>query len=547
MANVWKIFRACRVGLCAACCAAVLGSGCGKADPPPNPGAKASPAKIVPQEVAKAPAASIAGKKPAIEEKPNPPSRSNERNSEGRPPRRSLADLVPEDAKADSLTPSPPTSPAVERNPRVKGLGSVFAAGQPPATSLPDIDADRIVAVGLRKLEGRHLILYTDLPSQPEIDELPAIFDQAVPQWAAYFELPQERWKDWRVVGSLMQAKERFERAGLLFPGLPPFTQGFQAGFQLWLYEQATPYYRRHLLLHEGTHAVLNTLVGGSGPPWYSEGVSELLSTHRWHEGRLTLRTVPKHRDDAPGWGRIKIIRDDFAAERGKRLEDVMQYGPDAHLHVEPYGWCWAACYFLDSHPKSQAVFRAMRSDVRDTSLDFSRRLHQQLHDDWSDLTEDWQVFLANAEYGYDIERNCVERKPGESLPETGVKVKLKVDRGWQSTGWQVEANRGYEFVASGKFRIVAEPEEWLSEPGGVTLRYHKGQPLGMLLAAIRPDITPLGKVTALATPDEIGLGRRAVMERTGTLYLRINDAPGELADNQGEVIVEIRPVRIGK
>jgi len=471
-----------------------------------------------------------------VEEKAKQPS------AKPRPPRRSLADLVPPAHTGDSPT-------ALQQNPAnaapTFSIQGLEGTGRATAAAAPQVDADRVAAAGLRKLEGRHLTLYTDVPSQPEVDELPAVFDQAVPQWAAYFNLPEERWRNWRIVGSLIQAKERFERAGLMLDGLPPFTQGFQAGLQIWLHEQSTPYYRRHLLLHEGTHAVMNTLLGGSGPPWYGEGVSELLATHRWQEGRLTLRTLAQHRDEAPGWGRIKIIRDDFTADRGKVLDEVMRYGPDAHLQVEPYGWCWAACFFLDAHPKTQAAFRALRSDVRDTSHDFSRRFLYELRGDWADVAEDWQVFLANADYGYDLARNLVERKSGEPLPDNGAKVTIKVDRGWQSTGWQLEANRAYEFVARGRYRIVAEPEECQAEPGGITLRYHKGLPLGMLLGAIRPDLIPANKLTPLATPDEIGLGRRAVMEHTGTLYLRVNDAPGELADNQGELVVEIRSVRL--
>lgn len=441
------------------------------------------------------------------------------------------------------------STPDGERSPPSDGAPAPAPAdvgGRPVEFAPVKLDPDRIAAAGLRTIEGRHLTLATDLPTAPEIDELPAVFDQAVAQWADYFQLPAERWKSWRLVGCLMQSKERFELAGLWNARLPPFTQGYQEGLQIWLYEQPTAYYRRHLLLHEGTHAVLSTLVGGSGPPWYAEGMSELLATHRWADGRLTLRTLPASRDESPGWGRIKIVRDDYSAGRGKALEDVMRYGPDAHLQVEPYGWCWAISRFYDDHPKTQKPFRELRRDVHDPSLDFSRRFYQTLKPDWADLTEDWQLFVSGLEYGYDLSRNLVERKPGRALPDEGATVKVAVDRGWQSTGWRLEANRAYEFTARGRYRLAAKPEEWSSEAGGVTLRYHQGKPLGLLLGAIRPDLLPPGALTPLATPDEIGLGRGAVIEQTGTLYVKINDAPGELADNAGELTLEIRPVAAG-
>ena len=42
------------------------------------------------------------------------------------------------------------------------------------------------------------------------------------------------------------------------------------------------------------------------------EGMAELLSTHRWAEGRLTLNWIPTSREEVPMWGRIKIIKDAF-------------------------------------------------------------------------------------------------------------------------------------------------------------------------------------------------------------------------------------------
>ena len=86
----------------------------------------------------------------------------------------------------------------------------------------------------------------------------------------------------WRMTGFLMKDKARFAERGLLPGDLPPFAHGYSRGRNLWLYEQPSDYYRRHLLLHEGTHGFMNTILGGCGPPWYMEGMAELLGTHRW-------------------------------------------------------------------------------------------------------------------------------------------------------------------------------------------------------------------------------------------------------------------------
>ena len=94
----------------------------------------------------------------------------------------------------------------------------------------------------------------------------------------------------------------------------------------LWLYEQPSDYYRRHLLLHEGTHGFMNTVLGGCGPLWYMEGIAEYLATHRWKDGRLTLGYMPRSRDEVPQWGRIRLIQDAVAEGRAPALKKVIEF-----------------------------------------------------------------------------------------------------------------------------------------------------------------------------------------------------------------------------
>ncbi|MEX0643638.1 MAG: hypothetical protein WD468_13120, partial [Pirellulales bacterium] len=63
------------------------------------------------------------------------------------------------------------------------------------------IDESRARAAGIRKLTGKHLVLYTDVPSSPEVDRLPAVFDQAVPQWAEYFGIDPAKTRNFQAQG----------------------------------------------------------------------------------------------------------------------------------------------------------------------------------------------------------------------------------------------------------------------------------------------------------------------------------------------------------
>lgn len=404
---------------------------------------------------------------------------------------------------------------------------------------LPAVDEGLLRAAGFRKLAGTHLTLFTDLRAAPEIDELPLAFDLAFPQWCEYFRVDAARHSDWRVTGFLGKDRSRFEQARVLPLDVPDFHSGFSWNHRLWCYEQASDYYRRHLLLHEGTHSFMNTLLGHCGPSWYMEGVAELLATHRWQDGRLTLNYFPADKADTPMWGRIKVIKDDYAAQRAKPLEMVFEYRWPAMSEVEPYAWCWAAAVFFDRHPRYRDRFRQLVPLVR--QKDFTARFRQMLAGDWAELREEWQVFVTDLEYGYDVARAAVEFAPGQAIPPTGGRATVEAARGWQSSRLRLEAGKTYRLRAAGRYQVADRPQTWWCEPGGVSIRYYRGRPLGIVLAAVRPD--EAGPLSALLDPMTVGLEATIKPPSSGTLYLRINDSAAELADNAGTLTVTVDEV----
>ena len=76
-----------------------------------------------------------------------------------------------------------------------------------------------------------------------------------------------------------------------------------------------------------------------------------------------------------------------------------------------------------------------------------------------------------------------------------------------------------------------------------MTIRYYRGRPLGMLLAAVSDEASPPGTLTPLAAPQPIGAAAAISPETSGTLYLRLNESPAGpagLADNAGTLSVRI-------
>lgn len=391
---------------------------------------------------------------------------------------------------------------------------------------------------GLRTLNSKHLSLVTDLPADPEVDALPSYFDQAFEQWCTYFGVDPAAHADWQVRAFLMQSRERFTANGLISDAVPQFATGYSLDNACWLFDQTSVYYRRHLLLHEGVHCFMNAMLGGTGPAWYAEGTAEILATHELQDGKLTVNVIPPRRDDVPKWGRIEAVQQDYARRKALTLAKVFNLSGTLHGTVEQYGWCWAAAAFLDHHPRYRERFRALKSHLREA--DFSDRVTAAFAADRPRLDEDWQVFISHLDYGYDFARMDFEPVAGKPLGAQPAKVSVAADRGWQSTGLLLEKGKKYRLQASGRYQVAGGDQPWQSEPGGVTIRYDRGQPLGILLAAVRADDPAANNPSGLIRPIVVGLDTVLEAPRTGTLYLRINDSAGGLADNSGAAEVEI-------
>ncbi|MCE9605709.1 MAG: hypothetical protein K8U03_12515 [Planctomycetia bacterium] len=422
-------------------------------------------------------------------------------------------------------------------------------AEQATFTKPMPLDAERIRAAGLREIVGKHLTLYTDLPATPAVEELPRVFDAAVPQWAKYFQVDPGRIAQWRMHGFLIKDIARFRAAGVVPNTLPDFKNGFAIGADLWFYEQPSDYYRRHLLLHEGTHGFMNTLLGDCGPSWFMEGVAELEATHRWNPAapsgeQLLLGYVPRNREEVPALGRIATIKVDLQAGRFRRIGDLVNDSVRGFTDVESYAWCWALAMFLDRHPRYQGRFRTLQAELLGSHDRFNAEFRKRFAGEAADLNREWSVFAHELEYGVDVPRSAIDFRSGSPLAATGAKVSVAADRGWQSADVKLEAGKKYQVRASGRYQIAAaDGKPWPCEPAGITIRYFRGRPLGMLLGAVEPDAFDAAREPAMLRPIEIGLETTLVPSASGTLYLRVNDSNGELQDNSGSLSVEISPI----
>lgn len=406
-------------------------------------------------------------------------------------------------------------------------------------------DRATLEAAGIRTLKSKHLTLYTDLPSAPGVDELPRVFDLAIPLWAKFFQADVDQLKDWHVVACVMRDSERFEEYRLMPRHLPPFLHGLQHFDKIWVHEQPGPYYRRHLLLHEGTHAVMNRIFGRVGPVWYREGIAEMVGTHSYSDGKLELNIFPKDRKQVEYWGRIKIIRDDIKKRGVRQIDQIVDLPTRAFLSSDSYAWSWALQTLLHRRPEYAPICDALREEMYRSERGVTRVFSREFQKQRARLDLDWNLFIDHLDYGYDFTKEGIVFAPKTVELTTDVTtVSVDTKKAWQATGLLVPPDATIEFAANGRYQVAVDSvadggKPWMCEPQGVTIEYYQGRPLGQLLAAI----VPQDASSEDSRFDTTVVGRRAKMatKNGGQLFLRINERADRLSDNVGEITVRIR------
>jgi hypothetical protein len=428
----------------------------------------------------------------------------------------------------------------------------LFAARLPAQDVRPDYrrlmqqprhDEARLRAMGINAIESKRLKLYTDGPLDRVKTIGPAV-DALYDALTEYFgPLPPARDRsEFAVTGYLMADKQKFRDAGLLPEDLPPFLNGRHRDLEFWVNEQETDYYRRHLVLHEFTHCFMYALDDVNIPPWYAEGMAELFGTHEVDAaGHYRFRVMPDREEHFQGHGRIALVRSETAAGRWKSLADVERLVPKEYLETPAYAWSWAACAFLDGHPRYSQKFRELGRQT--TGFQFKVAVRRFFAKGGDELRTEWSLFTHELQNGFDLTRAAIQFQPGKLLAgsDQGRSIDVAADRGWQSSGVLVRKGLEYDVSASGEVTLSHVPKPWISQPQGVSIVYSEGRPIGRLLAAIHQEPADLNAPESMLDQCVIGPARRFVAPTSGTLYFRVNDHWNSLADNEGRYRVTIR------
>ena len=411
----------------------------------------------------------------------------------------------------------------------------------------PTLDQARLESFGLRVLKSRHLILVTDAPVE-EVQELPALAD------ALFVELQRQlgplkaalNGKDFQITGYLIDAKERFEAANVLPPDSVIIRHGRHIGYQFWMNNQSSPYYRRHLLLHEFVHCFMMCEHGMADIPplWYTEGIAEYFATHELSEDIHSTKfgVLPATLDGYEGWGRIAEIKKNLKELKDNpsqwqlrmSLESIRHPGDNNFTSDLQYAQAWALVWLIRNHPELKPHFSAMKT-IR-TQRDFRDAEKNVPTEVWQKMAGMWPLFLNSLTERFQMENSFPALNFATSKPSAPAKFTLQSNKEWQNTGVTIRQGTTVQLTCSGRYAMHDKPRPWISEPQGITIDYVYGRPLGEITAML---VAPDGSVCSGRIP--IGLESSLTAPFDSDLWLQINDSADSRSDNSGSASVEFQ------
>lgn len=397
------------------------------------------------------------------------------------------------------------------------------------------------VADDFTRVNGRYVELITDIESAGVAKSLAESFDAAVPQWIAAWNLDSDAADGWQATACVMRDKTAFIAAGMIAPRVPDFPFGYALDDDVWVLAQPSEYYTRHLLLHEGVHALAYHCFGGGGPTWHMEGTAEWLATHRGAGDAIRIADIPADKDDVPYWGRFKLLEQVRSQNEIPPIETVMNYSPTLTGDIRLYTFSWSAVSMLNAYPDTREAFLSAAKNGRDNGPNFNRGLYGRLSAQWPMIAARWRIAMQDFDYGFDWSRNLVDIATSDPLWD-GRTIELDIDasRGWQSAGIRVPGGATVRIAASGMIELNENEKPWTSTASGVTIRYQRGRPLGQLIACVLPNRTPRDGTLPPLQIETVGTAATIRVPQHSWLLLKVNDAIGQLDDNAGSFRVTI-------
>ncbi len=401
------------------------------------------------------------------------------------------------------------------------------------------LDRQHLKALGFDIFESQNLLLVSDgvqTKKREVFEKLPGIVDQLTKRFRSdYPQTPAQV----QLSGYVMRDRSLYLQAKLLSNDFANIAHGAHKGQSFWMNEQKTDYYRRHLLIHEAVHCLMD-LEPHRWPVWYLEGMAEYYAIHQMEtDAKTEFGIFPGVIQIEGGFGRLQLIRDEIRAGRFRTISQIRQLNVNNfYPHKTSYAWSWALCYFLARHSETQKEF--LQLERYRNLQQFNRFFDQTFPATNAKLNAQWAVFVSSLVPNYDIKRGSISWNRADKN-KNKERIVIQVDRSWQNSGIQVLKGKEYRIEASGQFSVSQKPVPWECEPQGVSIDYVDGQPLGQLQVVLfHPDHPGKENDSGFLQVIPVGRQLRFKPKQNGELFFRINDRGSSWNDNKGSVTVSV-------
>ncbi len=268
---------------------------------------------------------------------------------------------------------------------------------------------------------------------------------------------------------------------------------------------------KQRVVQHESVHAFCNQAFGSTGPTWYSEGMAEL--GQYWRPGELAVNIDP-------------VVIDYLTNAEPKKLLDIVAANQITGDSWQAYAWRWALCYLLATNPNYQRDFKALGIAMMFGEPDAT--FENAFGSVASEVSFEYDQFVKHFGNGYRADLCAWDWKTKASnlTGKERTRVVVKAAAGWQSARLRVRADKGYDFVTQGDWKIDEEGES-ISANGNA-------QGIGRMVAAILTQ-SDTGEYS-LSEPFDLGAKGTFTASFDGQLVVRCEDEWTDLSENSGEI-----------
>lgn len=293
---------------------------------------------------------------------------------------------------------------------------------------------------------------------------------------------------------------------------------------------------------HEVVHAYCTQNFGSSGPTWYSEGMAEMGCYWRENETSVKLPEVV-----------LRYLQNSDPKPLMAIVDNTDQTGDS----WENYAWRWALCHLLSYNTNYSKRFRPLGLRLL-TGKPASFAL--TYGNTAPEIAFEYRFFLEHLENGLRADLIAWEWGTNFKIAEEGdtYHSEIAAKRGWQPSRAIVQTGKTYQVIAEGTWKVAKDGpaltadgeaaaigSEQSDDDGEDNIRTGEEddddnitappEGAGRLMGVILDPTT-----MTLGEPFELGAGVSFTAEADGRLYFRCRDGWGGLADNEGELEVDV-------